>query len=100
MAEEKLIDIILGPLDDLTPAELEACHERLLAEADASSANLKKRIEEMRASLTDREREVLDMRRDISKNADPVTQERIREIEEKALRKLRAHLKAASPDHG
>lgn len=100
MAEEKrLLDIILGPLDDLTPAELEARHERLLAEADASSADLKKRIEEMRASLTDREREVLDMRRDISKNANPVTQARIREIEEKALKKLRSRLKA-SPDHG
>lgn len=90
MAEKKrLIDIIKAPLEDLTPAELDARHERFLEETEASHEKMKERLGQMRASLTDKERTVLDMRLNISEDVDPVTQQRVKEIEEKALKKLR-----------
>jgi len=57
---------------------------------------LKEVLADLRNSMTDKEREILDMRTGLSEYEEQatVTRERIREVEERALEKLRARSKS------
>ncbi len=98
-ADSSSLDMTVGDEEDSTLANFIADDKMLTPEQSAEQSHLRENIEQMLGILTEREREVISARFGLV-NGQPktleeigcdlhVTRERIRQIESKALRKLR-----------